>query len=85
MNSCVKLAVRVTPRFVIEIKPHRYGWTCTECDGQTRIFVLKSQAIQFAQERCGFVPAEIRVCDRHGAIQQQLMINAHLLQEAFSA
>jgi hypothetical protein len=62
------------PRFVIEIKPHRYGWTCEEALGSERVFILKAQAIQFAQRQCGAVAAEIRVRDRRGEVAQTLRV-----------
>jgi hypothetical protein len=62
------------PRFIIEIKPHRYGWTCEEQFGGARVFVLKAQAIQFAQRQCGSVAAEIRICDRAGAVAETLRV-----------
>ncbi|MFL6528041.1 MAG: hypothetical protein ACJ8IQ_08085 [Chthoniobacterales bacterium] len=62
------------PRFVIEIKPHRYGWICEEMFGGARVFILKAQAIQFAQSQCGSVASEIRVCDRRGEVAQTLRV-----------
>src|SRR3954465_13534496 len=62
------------PRYIIEIKPHRYGWTCEETFGGTRVFILKAQAIQFAQNQCGSVAAEIRVCDRCGEVAETLRV-----------
>jgi hypothetical protein len=38
----------MTPRPVIDIQPHRYGWVCIAPVGQRRVFVLRPQAIQFA-------------------------------------
>ena len=60
------------PRFVIDIKPHRYGWTCEEAFGSDRVFILKAQAIQYAQRQCASVAAEIRVRDRKGELTQTL-------------
>src|SRR5947209_1375890 len=47
------------PRFVIEIRPHRYGWTCQEPFGPERVFILKPQAIEFALRQCAAFSAEI--------------------------
>jgi hypothetical protein len=63
---------RVTPPSVIEIKPHRYGWTCAHCAGEERVFILKSQALSYARKQCISEATEIRVCDRHGSIEQRL-------------
>lgn len=60
------------PRFLIEIKPHRYGWTCTEPFGPEGVFILKPQAIEFAQRQCATFTAEIRVLDRNAAIERTL-------------
>jgi hypothetical protein len=62
-------------RLVIDIQPHRYGWTCGHCAGDERVFILKSQAIQFAQQQCIFRAAEILIRDRHGALERRLMID----------
>jgi hypothetical protein len=64
----------MNPQFVIEIKPHRYGWSCAFF-GKERVFVLKPQAIQFAQQRCASVAAEIRVQNRQGAIESTLRVH----------
>ena len=66
----------MTARLVIDIKPHRYGWTCAHGPGEERVFILKTQAIRFAQQQCVFLPAEIRICDRHGAVERRLMMDA---------
>jgi hypothetical protein len=66
----------VNPRLVIDIQPHRYGWTCAQCAGEERVFILKSQAIQYAQQQCAFVSAEIRIRDRHGQIERRLEIDS---------
>jgi hypothetical protein len=63
----------MNPQFVVEIKPHRYGWSCA-VSGKERVFVLRPQAIQFAQERCATVPAEIRVQNRQGALESTLRV-----------
>jgi hypothetical protein len=65
----------VSSRLVIDIQPHRYGWTCAQCAGEERVFILKSQAIQFAQQQCVFHPAEIRIRDRKGDIERLLKID----------
>ena len=70
-------------RLVIDIQPHRYGWTCAQCTGQERVFILKSQAIQYAQQKCALVAAEIRVRDRRGTVEQRLVLNPR--REAVSA
>jgi hypothetical protein len=62
------------PRFVIEIRAHRYGWTCQEPFGPERVFILKPQAIEFAQRQCAAFSAEIRVRDRNGAIERTLRL-----------
>lgn len=62
------------PRFVIEIKPHRYGWTCEEASGNDRVFILKAQAIQYVQRQCASVAAEIHVRDRKGELCETLRI-----------
>lgn len=63
------------PRFVtVEIRPHRYGWSCALPTTDERVFVLKPQAIQFAERQCAEVPAEILVRDRHGAIERRLQL-----------
>lgn len=61
-------------RFIIDIKPHRYGWICALPKTDERVFVLKPQAIQFAQRECAEVPAEILVRNRNGAIERRLHI-----------
>ena len=63
------------PLIVIDIRPHRYGWVC-EPLGPERVFVLKPQAIQFAQQRCDALPAEICVRDRNGVVRQRLRLEA---------
>ena len=67
----------VSSRLVIDIQPHRYGWTCAQCAGEERVFILKSQAIQYAQQQCAFLSAEIRVRDRRGEIERRLEIEPH--------
>jgi hypothetical protein len=71
------------PRFVIEISPHRYGWTCQEPFGPERVFILKPQAIEFAQRQCVAFSAEIRVRDRNGAIERTLRLEP--LRESVAA
>jgi hypothetical protein len=66
-------ASRVTSSSIIEIKPHRYGWTCGHCGGGERVFILKSQAIRYAQQQCVFVAAEIRIWDHNGALERHLI------------
>jgi hypothetical protein len=65
----------VSARLVIDIQPHRYGWTCGQCAGDERVFILKSQAIQFAQQQCIFRAAEIRIRDRQGTLERRLVID----------
>jgi hypothetical protein len=65
----------VSSPLVIDIQPHRYGWTCAQCAGEERVFILKSQAIQYAQQQCAFLAAEIRIRDRHGEIERRLQLN----------
>jgi len=60
----------MTHRPVIEIQPHRYGWVCIAPVGLRRVFVLRPQAIQFAQRECA--AREILVRSRDGAIEQTL-------------
>jgi hypothetical protein len=75
----------VSSRLVIDIQPHRYGWTCAQAQraGEERVFILKSQAIQYAQQQCAFLSAEIRIRDRRGEIERCLEIDPH--SQAMSA
>jgi hypothetical protein len=65
----------MNPQFVIDIRPHRYGWTCAVPRGDERVFILKPQAIQFAQRQCATVSAEILVRNRHGDIECRLRLD----------
>ena len=65
----------VNSRRIIDIQPHRYGWICQQCSGEERVFILKAQAIQFAQQQCAFVAAEIRLHDRRGAFERSLFLD----------
>lgn len=65
----------MSSRFVtIDIRPHRYGWACALPATDERVFVLKPQAISFAQRQCAEVPTEILVRNRNGAIESRLQI-----------
>lgn len=74
----------VSSRFIIDIKPHRYGWACALPSGDDeRVFILKPQAIQFARQQCTQPGAEICIRDRHGVVQQRLQVQAQ--REAIAA
>jgi hypothetical protein len=62
----------MTPQFTILIKQQNYGWSCTQSSGAHRVFVLKEQAVQFAQLQCAFATAEVRISDRDGSEQRLL-------------
>lgn len=66
----------VRSRVVIEIEPHRCGWACLEPLGLLRVFVLKPQAIRFAQQRCVDTNGEIRIRGFNGTIEQTLRVDA---------
>ena len=65
----------MSSRLIIDIEPRRYGWICTQCGGEERVFILKAQALRFAEQQCAFVPAEIRVHDRHGALERSVILD----------
>ena len=71
----------MTARFTILIKQQNYGWSCSRSAGVDRVFALKEQAIQFAQQQCAFSQAEIRIRERDGA-EQCLVIGPRLRQVA---
>ena len=63
----------MTAQFTILIKQQNYGWSCSRSTGPDRVFALKEQAIQFAQQQCAFAQAEIRIRERDGAEQRLVM------------
>jgi len=48
---------------LIEIRPHRWGWSVFEAPGVEPVFPEKQDAIDYAQCRACFRSGEIRVLD----------------------
>jgi len=46
--------------WIIEIRPHRWGWKVFEAPGVEPVFPEKDQAINYAQNRAIFRSGEIR-------------------------
>ena len=55
---------------LIEIRPHRWGWTVFEAPGVEPLFPEKRQAINYAQERARFRSGEIRILDSTGNVER---------------
>ncbi len=60
---------------VIEIKPHRWGWSVFEAPGVEPAFPEKRQAISYAQERAWFRSGEIRILDSGGEVERIIPFN----------
>ena len=55
---------------VIEIRPHRWGWTVFEAPGVEPVFLDQEQANDYATCRACFRSGEIRVLDSNGQIER---------------
>jgi len=57
---------------VIEIRPHRWGWSVFEAPGVEPVFPEKQDAIDYAQCRACFRSGEIRVLDSNGDLERTI-------------
>jgi Uncharacterized protein conserved in bacteria (DUF2188) len=55
---------------IIEIKPHRWGWTVFEAPGVEPVFPEKRQAIDYAETRARVRAGEIRIFDSTGNVER---------------
>ena len=55
---------------VIEIRPHRWGWSVFEALGVEPVFPKKDHAIDYAQGRACFRSGEIRIFDSRGNVER---------------
>jgi len=62
--------VRGRERTIIEIRPHRWGWTVFEASGVEPVFLDQEQANDYATCRACFRSGEIRVLDSNGQIER---------------
>jgi hypothetical protein len=60
---------------VIEIKPHRWGWSVFEAPGVEPVFPEQSQAINYAENRACFRSGEIRILDSSGDVERIIAFN----------
>ena len=57
---------------VIEIRPYRNGWNVFEAPGVEAVFLVKNQALNYAQNRASFRSGEIRILDSTGALERTI-------------
>jgi hypothetical protein len=57
---------------VIEIRPHRWGWSVFEAPGVEPVFPKKDHAIDYAQSCACFRSGEIRVLDSTGKLERTI-------------
>ncbi len=57
---------------LIEIRPHRWGWSVFEAPGVEPVFPEKQDAIDYAQCRVCFRSGEIRVLDSNGDLERTI-------------
>jgi hypothetical protein len=57
---------------LIEIRPHRWGWSVFETPGVEPVFPEKQDAIDYAQTRACFRSGEIRVLDSSGKLERTI-------------
>ena len=57
---------------LIEIRPHRWGWSVFEAPGVEPVFPEKQDAIDYAQCRACFWSGEIRVLDSNGDLERTI-------------
>ena len=57
---------------LIEIRPHRWGWSVFEAPGVEPVFPEKQNAIDYAQCRACFRSGEIRVLDSNGDLERTI-------------
>ena len=65
--TCSRTRAVVT---IIEIRPHRWGWTVFESPGVEPVFPEKDQAISYAEGRAWFRSGEIRILDASGNVER---------------
>ena len=61
--------------WLIEIRPHRWGWEVFEAPGVEPVFPEKRQAINYAQNHASFRSGEIRILDSSGNIERIIAFN----------
>ena len=57
---------------LIEIRPHRWGWSVFEAPGVEPVFPEKRQAINYAQNRASFRSGEIRIFNSAGDLERTI-------------
>jgi hypothetical protein len=57
---------------VVEIQPHRWGWSVFEAPGVQPVFPTKDDAISYAQTRARFRVGEIRVLESNGNLERTI-------------
>jgi hypothetical protein len=57
---------------LIEIRPHRWGWSVFEAPGVEPVFPEKQDAIDYAQCRASFRSGEIPVLDSTGNVERTI-------------
>jgi len=60
---------------IIEIRPHRWGWTVFEAPRVEPVFPEQRQAISYAQQRAWFRSGETRVLDSTGNVERIIAFN----------
>jgi hypothetical protein len=60
---------------IIEIRPHRNGWKVFEAPGVEPVFLIKEQAIDYAENRASFRSGETQTLDSTGAIERVICFN----------
>ena len=58
---------------LIEIRPHRWGWSVFEAPGVEPVFPEEQDAIDYAEGRACFRSGEIRVLDLTGNVERLLL------------
>jgi hypothetical protein len=60
---------------LIEIRPHRWGWSVFEAPGVEPVYPEKQDAIDYAETRACFRSGEIRVLDSSGKVERTIAFN----------
>jgi len=73
LNS--RMASKLRPMTLIEIRPHPWGWKVFEAPGVEPVFPEKRQAINYAENRAWFRSGEIRILDSSGNVERIIAFN----------
>ena len=72
MASVPPVVSRDYVEWLIDIRPHRWGWKVFETPGVKPVFPEKDQAIDYAQNRACFRSGQIRVLDSSGKLERTI-------------